>query len=53
MDIYLSGTVSELALRRAEYGSVIERQGLDKLIEQLEAKIKDFEAGATDSKAAH
>lgn len=47
IDIYLSGTVSELALRRAEYGSAIEREGLDKLISDLEGKIKDYASGAS------
>ena len=47
IDIYLSGTVSELALRRAEYGSVIERDGLDKLINDLEGKIKEYQSGAS------
>ena len=32
IDVYLSGTVSELALRRAEYTSVLEREGFDALV---------------------
>jgi phospholipid transport system substrate-binding protein len=47
VDIYLSGTVSELALRRAEYGSVLGRDGLDKLISDLEVKITDFQNGSS------
>ncbi len=46
MDVFLNGTVSELALRRSEYGSVIEKDGLDLLIEQLEGKIAAGEASA-------
>jgi phospholipid transport system substrate-binding protein len=47
VDIYLNGTVSELALRRAEYGSVLQRYGFDKLVQDLEAKITAFQNGAT------
>jgi phospholipid transport system substrate-binding protein len=47
VDIYLSGTVSELALRRAEYGSVLERDGFDKLVADLETKITDFRTDAS------
>jgi phospholipid transport system substrate-binding protein len=45
VDIYLSGTVSELALRRAEYASVLQRDGFDKLVADLEAKIEALRAG--------
>ena len=48
VDIYLSGTVSELALRRAEYGSVLERQGFDKLVADIESKIAALRAGTSD-----
>ncbi|HXZ85597.1 MAG TPA: ABC transporter substrate-binding protein [Myxococcota bacterium] len=41
IDVYLSGTVSELALRRSEYTSVFERDGFDALIAALERKISD------------
>jgi len=47
VDIYLNGTVSELALRRAEYGTVLQRDGFDKLLQDLEAKITSFQDGAT------
>ncbi len=40
VDIYLNGTVSELALRRSEYSAVIKRDGLEPLIAQLDAKIE-------------
>ena len=46
VDIYLSGTVSELALRRAEYASVLQRDGFDKLLAQLESKITNLKSGA-------
>jgi phospholipid transport system substrate-binding protein len=41
IDVYLSGTVSELALRRAEYTSVLERDGFDALVSALERKVSD------------
>ena len=44
MDVFLNGTVSELALRRSEYGSVIKTDGLQELIERLEAKVEAGEA---------
>lgn len=46
MDVFLNGTVSELALRRSEYGSVAENEGIGPLIDQLEAKIAAGNAGA-------
>lgn len=45
IDVFLNGTVSELALRRSEYGDVIERQGFDALIAALESKVTAFEKG--------
>jgi phospholipid transport system substrate-binding protein len=39
IDVFLNGTVSELALRRAEYTSVIDRRGYPALIEALEERI--------------
>ncbi|MFI5315264.1 MAG: ABC transporter substrate-binding protein [Myxococcota bacterium] len=41
IDVYLSGTVSELALRRAEYTSVFERDGFEALVTALERKVSD------------
>ena len=41
IDVYLGGTVSELALRRAEYTSVLERDGFDALIRGLESKVAE------------
>ena len=39
IDIYMDGTVSELALRRSQYSSLIRREGLEALITALEEKI--------------
>ena len=41
IDVYLSGTVSELALRRAEYTSMLERDGFEALVSALERKVSD------------
>jgi len=38
IDIFLNGTVSELALRRSEYTSVLERDGFPKLVTTLQTR---------------
>lgn len=49
IDVYLDGTVSELALRRSEYSSALKREGFEQLIADVEAKIMDLKAkGLTD-----
>jgi phospholipid transport system substrate-binding protein len=45
IDVLLRGTVSELALRRTEYSSVIKRDGFEALMSELEQKIADLTAG--------
>jgi phospholipid transport system substrate-binding protein len=42
IDVYLNGTVSELALRRSEYSSLIKREGFDSLLVALNEKIADL-----------
>ena len=42
IDVFLNGTVSELALRRSEYASALKRDGFPKLVESVEAKIVDM-----------
>jgi phospholipid transport system substrate-binding protein len=44
IDVYLDGTVSELALRRTEYATVLKRDGFDKLVALLDGKIADLAA---------
>ncbi len=39
IDIYLNGTVSELALRRSEYSAVLKREGFEKLLSELTSKV--------------
>jgi phospholipid transport system substrate-binding protein len=45
IDVYLSGTVSELATRRSEFGAVLQREGADGLLRLLETKIAALRAG--------
>ena len=42
IDIYLNGTVSELALRRSEYSSVLKREGFEKLLSTIDEKVKEL-----------
>jgi len=42
IDVYLNGTVSELAMRRSEYSALIQREGFDSLIVALNQKITDL-----------
>jgi len=49
IDVLLRGTVSELALRRSEYSSVIKRDGFEALMTTLEEKIADLSAETTDT----
>ena len=37
--------ISELATRRSEYSSVIQRSGVDALLQSLETKVKQIETG--------
>ncbi|MFQ5418448.1 MAG: ABC transporter substrate-binding protein [Myxococcota bacterium] len=51
IDIYLNGTVSELALRRSEYSSLIQREGFDSLLVALNEKITDLSATTPAAKS--
>lgn len=46
VDVYLKGVYSELALKRAEYGAVIKREGFDGLVAAIERKADAFAAEA-------
>jgi phospholipid transport system substrate-binding protein len=48
IDVYLKGTVSELALRRSEYTSVLKRDGFEALISAVDRKIADLAAGRVE-----
>lgn len=45
IDVYLSGTVSELATRRSEFVAVLQRSGADGLVRLIEAKSAALRAG--------
>jgi phospholipid transport system substrate-binding protein len=45
VDIYLKGTVSELALRRSEYAAVLQRDGFDSLLRIVEERITELSVG--------
>lgn len=45
VDVYLKGTVSELALRRSDYAAILEQQGFPALLEAVRAKIAALERG--------
>jgi phospholipid transport system substrate-binding protein len=50
IDIYLKGTVSELALRRSEYSALLKREGFEALIASIDRKIAELESGAAPAK---
>ncbi len=41
-DVYLDGSISELATRRSEYTAILDDQGFDELISRLEGRIADL-----------
>ena len=45
VDIYAKGAVSELALRRSEYATVLKKEGFDSLIATVDRKIAELAAG--------
>lgn len=45
IDVYLKGTVSELALRRSEYTSALERDGFEALLASVLKKAESTEVG--------
>jgi phospholipid transport system substrate-binding protein len=48
IDVYLNGTVSELALRRSEYASLIKREGWNAVIAALDQRIQGFASTPAD-----
>jgi phospholipid transport system substrate-binding protein len=44
IDVFLNGTVSELALRRSEYSSTLKREGFASLVQSVEDKIVDLKS---------
>ncbi|MDG2303393.1 MAG: ABC transporter substrate-binding protein [Candidatus Binatia bacterium] len=45
IDCYLNGTVSEIALRRSEYGAVLRRDGFEALVKAVNSKSEQLAAG--------
>ena len=45
IDVLLNGTVSELALRRSEYSSLIQREGFTALMSAINKRIDDLASG--------
>ena len=50
VDIYLKGTVSQLALQRSDYTSALERGGFEALVTTIRGKIDDLAAGRAKRK---
>ena len=46
VDVYLNGTISELATRRSEFGSILKSGGADTLIKTLRARADKLSAGS-------
>src|SRR5262249_16001002 len=45
IDVFLDGSVSEIAVRRSEFVSIVKRENLDALLVALDAKIAKLKAG--------
>lgn len=45
VDVYLKGTVSELALRRSDFTATFDREGFAALLKSIDGKIADLAAG--------
>jgi phospholipid transport system substrate-binding protein len=52
VDVYLNGTVSELALRRSEYASVLKRGDFDTLVAQVDQRVADLAQGTITASPA-
>ena len=48
IDVFWNGTVSELARLRAEYSTVIQRDGMDGLLSALDDKIAELASESAD-----
>ena len=45
IDVYLSGTVSELATRRSEFAAVLQRSGAEGLVQMIEQRTAALRSG--------
>jgi hypothetical protein len=48
----LNGTISELALRRSEYSSLIQREGFAALLSALDQRIDDLASGKVGDRSS-
>jgi phospholipid transport system substrate-binding protein len=48
LDVYLDGGISEIALRRSEFASVIKSSGVEALIDQIAKKVDRLENGTVN-----
>ncbi len=46
LDVFLKGTISELATRRSEFSSVLRRDGAQALVQLIEARAADLKKSA-------
>lgn len=46
IDVFMKGNISELATRRSEYSSMLDRQGFDSLITLLNQRIEELQASS-------
>jgi phospholipid transport system substrate-binding protein len=49
-DVYLDGTISQLATQRSEFHSILKRKGIDGLIEALNRKVDLLQRSAANSR---
>jgi phospholipid transport system substrate-binding protein len=49
IDVYMNGTVSELALRRSEFSSIVKREDFDALIAAIDEKTAKLAADTDES----
>ena len=49
IDVYLDGTVSELALRRSEFSGIVKRENFDALIAAIDERVAELASGKDDS----
>jgi phospholipid transport system substrate-binding protein len=52
IDVYLNGTVSELALRRSDYAGLLRKEGFEALLAAVRGKIAAAEAGTSEKEDA-
>jgi phospholipid transport system substrate-binding protein len=48
VDIYMNGAISELALRRSEYASLIKREGFTALLAALDERVQELSTAPAD-----